>query len=106
MVNEMDIDAASRIELEGVRTQEMADFLRNKFAPEVRCAMCGSSDMKVLGSDDQLYVFAIRTFLTDMVADPRKFLFSIVECGNCGYAHMFSTGPLVNARAAELEGKV
>ncbi|MFR9704584.1 hypothetical protein ACL00O_19035 [Aeromonas sanarellii] len=106
MVNEYEIDAASRTQLVGVTTEEMLNFLREKFAPEIKCAMCGSANMHVIGSETQLYVFGTRTFLTDLEPDPRKFLFSIVECGNCGYSHKFSLAPLLRARAARSEGKV
>ncbi|UYB70655.1 hypothetical protein NBH81_20445 [Aeromonas veronii] len=109
MINEFDIDKASRDELRGIRTEDMAEFLRKKFAPELRCAMCASTDMHVIGSPEQLYVFAMPTFLTDMPADPRKFLVSIVECGNCGYTHLFSPTPLqdaMDAKVKDVEGNV
>lgn len=106
MSSEVDLDEAARTELTGLKTEDMTEYLRDKFAPALRCTMCGAVNMNVIGTGEQLFLFSIPTFLTDTPGDKRKYFVSIVECGSCGYVHLFSPTPLLIAKAAKSGGRV
>ncbi|WP_147402502.1 hypothetical protein [Aeromonas veronii] len=81
--------------LTGTRTDEMIDFLQKRIATGLHCVMCGSGDMSVIGTDTQLFVFAIPSVISDRDKEHRKYLASVAVCGNCGFVHMFSPSSLL-----------
>ncbi|MGY6037924.1 hypothetical protein [Aeromonas sp. AE23HZ002T15] len=97
---------AVRAEITGITTDEMIQFLLEKTNNQLRCVMCGSSSLHIVGTDEQLFAFAMPSFMTDRTVDTRRYVASVGECINCGYIHLFSPVALLEAKEAKARGKV
>lgn len=97
---------AARAELTGVTTDEMIQFLLEKTDHQLRCVMCGSNSVNIVGTDEQLFSFAIPPFMTDRAVDTRRYVLSVGECLNCGFIHLFSPAALLDDKDAKARGKV
>ncbi|MGL4353868.1 MAG: hypothetical protein ACRCTP_08125 [Aeromonas popoffii] len=75
----------------GTTTQDLIDFVLEKSpARDIHCAVCGHSDIRFIGTDEQVFVFGMPALLTDSPNDKRQYMVSVGECFNCGHVHLFA----------------
>lgn len=94
-------------ELKTLTTDEQIEFIREKIPSGIiQCAVCSSKNVNFLGTDEQLFMFAIKPVITDRDDEDRQYLVSVGECGDCGYVHFFSPQPIMEKKLSKPEGHV